>query len=197
MVKKPALILSPSLIIRDQWKDKLEEYFLKDESSDEYCSFDIHHPQLFTSITYQALYAYYEKIDYDIALPIEQIIQQYHIKTIYLDEAHHLKSEWQKVLENLISHLPQDCTIIALTATPPYDSTPQQWKRYIHLCGDIDEEISVPELVVQKNLCPHQDYIYLNTPTRKETKIIKQYQEQTQQCVQDLFHDSYLQEAIT
>lgn len=37
--------------------------------------------------------------------------------------------------------------IIALTATPPYDSTPAMWTRYMNMCGEIDEEITIPELV--------------------------------------------------
>ena len=52
--------------------------------------------------------------------------------------------------------------VISLTATPPYDSTPSQWKRYIDLCGPIDEEISTPELVREGSLCPHDDYISFN-----------------------------------
>ena len=58
-------------------------------------------------------------------------------------------------------------TKIALTATPPYDVNPREWQRYIELCGPIDEEISVPELVRHGELCPHQDYISLTTPTQE------------------------------
>ena len=28
-------------------------------------------------------------------------------------------------------------TVIALTATPPYDSTPAQWERYTKMCGPV------------------------------------------------------------
>lgn len=45
----------------------------------------------------------------------------------------------QKQVDNL--------KIIALTATPPYDSTPAMWTRYMNMCGEIDEEITIPELV--------------------------------------------------
>ena len=47
----------------------------------------------------------------------------------------------------------------------PYDVEPNIWANYVSLCGEIDAEISVPELVKAKNLCPHQDYIYFNYPT--------------------------------
>ena len=50
-------------------------------------------------------------------------------------------------------------TVIALTATPPYDSTAGQWKRYTDLCGPIDEEIFTRKLVREGSLCPHEDYV--------------------------------------
>ena len=62
---------------------------------------------------------------------------------------------------------------------PPYDSTPAQWKRYIDLCGPIDEEIFTPELVREKSLCPHEDYVYFNWPAKEELEEIRAYQENT------------------
>lgn len=52
-------------------------------------------------------------------------------------------------------------TLVSLTATPPYDVLGHEWNRYIDLCGPIDEEISVPELVKAGTLCPHQDFVWL------------------------------------
>ena len=97
------------------------------------------------------------------------------IRTICLDEAHHLRSEWWKALEKFMKEL-KGVTVIALTATPPYDSTPGQWKRYIALCGPIDEEIFTPELVKEGSLCPHEDYIFFNWPAREELRQIEDYQ---------------------
>ena len=34
--------------------------------------------------------------------------------------------------------------MISLTATPPYEGDPALWDRYIRMCGEIDEEITVP-----------------------------------------------------
>ena len=97
------------------------------------------------------------------------------IRTICLDEAHHLRSEWWKALEKFMKEL-KGVTVIALTATPPYDSTPGQWKRYIDLSGPIDEEIFTPELVKEGSLCPHEDYIFFNWPAREELRQIEDYQ---------------------
>ncbi|MDR2105867.1 MAG: DEAD/DEAH box helicase family protein [Coriobacteriales bacterium] len=119
------------------------------------------------------------------------------IKTICLDEAHHLKREWQKALEGFIRQIEHEVTIIALTATPPYDSTPVEWDRYITLCGEIDSEILVPELVAQKTLCPHQDYIYFNFPTKQELRVLREYQDRVAQFVLSLRESGVLVSAFT
>ncbi|MFR7425427.1 MAG: DEAD/DEAH box helicase family protein [Bifidobacterium pullorum] len=97
------------------------------------------------------------------------------IRTICLDEAHHLRREWQRAIEDFTDALRSDDRVsgrivtIALTATPPYDANPAEWERYERLCGPIDEEIFTPELVAQRNLCPHQDYVMFQAtrPRRK------------------------------
>jgi hypothetical protein len=65
-----------------------------------------------------------------------------------------------------------DPIIVGLTATPPYDVTATEWQRYIDLNGPVDTEISVPELVIEGDLCPHQDYVYFTLPTEKKTKAL-------------------------
>lgn len=107
------------------------------------------------------------------------------IQTLCLDEAHHLRSEWWKALEKLVEQFP-DFTIISLTATPPYDSTPAQWQKYTSLCGSIDEEIFTPELVKDKSLCPHQDYVYFNYPTEEEQKALEEFDLKSQECIRTI-----------
>lgn len=58
--------------------------------------------------------------------------------------------------------------IVSLTATPPYDSTDGEWTHYNELCGEIDMEIFIPEMVQKGCLCPHQDYVWLCAPTGEE-----------------------------
>ena len=188
----PVLIMSPSVTIRQQWGERfVEAYMPETESPEDYISYSLTNPSLITSITYQALHAAVTKSvlqseDGEEELLTEDFqdfssfdilkeIKKAGIKTICLDEAHHLKSEWQKALEKFVSLLGKGVKIIALTATPPYDSTPAEWNRYQSLCGEIDEEIFVPQLVSQKTLCPHQDYIYFNYPTQEEVKLLSDY----------------------
>ena len=54
---KPCLILSPRIVIRQQWLERIESAFLIDGLAPQaYLSNDIRHPKLITSITYQTLF---------------------------------------------------------------------------------------------------------------------------------------------
>ena len=209
----PTLIMSPSVTIRQQWGERfIEAYIPENENPDEYISYSLKNPKLITSITYQALHAAFtktaieEETDDDLLFAEESQdyssfdllseIRKAGIKTICLDEAHHLKSEWQKALEKFVELLGSDVTIIALTATPPYDSTPAEWNRYNKLCGDIDEEIFVPQLVMQKTLCPHQDYIYFSYPTEEETEILKNYKQKAESVSEEIIKSGFLSESL-
>ncbi|MBR6683254.1 MAG: DEAD/DEAH box helicase family protein [Firmicutes bacterium] len=199
----PALVMSPSVTIRQQWGERFVESFLPNQANpDDYISYNLFAPSLITSITYQALHAAFTKKELlsdsdedeleaeasqDFSqFDLMQTIKNAGITTICLDEAHHLKSEWQRALEKFIALLGDQVTVISLTATPPYDSTPAEWERYSALCGDIDEEIFVPQLVIQKTLCPHQDYLYFNYPTAEETTAITTYQQKTAACTHQI-----------
>lgn len=212
----PALVLSPGVTIRQQWGERFAEGFLP--ASTQLCdlvSFNLKEPKLITSVTYQALHAAYNKkmsdeetegdaegqtehaeTDDFSGFDLIKTARQAGIKTICLDEAHHLKSEWQKALEGFIASYKGDVTIIALTATPPYDSSAAEWKRYISLCGEIDAEIFIPQLVKQKTLCPHQDYIYFSYPTREERKLLADFQKRALACVQGIWESDAFGSAI-
>ena len=56
----------------------------------------------------------------------------------------------------------------------------------MNMCGEIDEEITIPELVKEGSLCPHQDYVYFNYPTTAETKEIQNFEERSSQMLQSL-----------
>ena len=195
-LKSPCIVLSPTNTIKFQWGERFEEMYLpKGENIDDYVSFDLHNIRPITSITYQALYAAMERlscededgeiIDYkDINL--FETIKQYGINTICVDEAHHLQNKWQKSLEKFIGKLGRKIKIVALTATPPYDATGAEWSRYLDICGEIDEEIFATELVMAKNLCPHQDYVYLNYPTIEESEFFKDHQKKISECQEEL-----------
>ena len=68
--------------------------------------------------------------------------------------------------------------IVSLTATPPYDSSAKEINRYFDLCGPVDDEIAVPDLIKNGDLCPHQDFIYFSYPNEAQIKYIITYREQ-------------------
>ena len=79
--------------------------------------------------------------------------------------------------------------MISLTATPPYEGDPALWDRYIRMCGEIDEEITVPELVKEETLCPHQDYVYFAFPTKEEQEQLDAFSQQKNALLQQLTSD--------
>ncbi|MBB5637203.1 superfamily II DNA or RNA helicase [Pedobacter cryoconitis] len=118
--------------------------------------------------------------DKNLAQIVKGLIAQ-NINTVIVDEAHHLKNEWWKTLTKVKDQL--NPVIVGLTATPPYDVSVNEWQRYLELNGPVDIEISVPELVIENDLCPHQDYIHFTLPTAEDEQRIKSFR----QSVSDLY----------
>ena len=223
---KPTLILSPTLTIRDQWLDRLIEFFLSEgQPVPSWISMDIRNPKFLTITTYQALHSVYthkydlekdetEEIELDEEensntnqegeiegpegeeVDLIKLLNDVGVGTVVVDEAHHLRTEWWKSLIAVKDHLNKP-TIIALTATPPYDVNPQEWRRYQDLCGPIDSEIYVPELVLTGDLCPHQDYIYFSAPSHEEATYITGFRSSVDQFMLDIAQDKTFIEALT
>ena len=217
-LRKPVIIFAPTVTIKKQWVDRFITSFTNYKKVPDWISTDIYNLKSFNVVTYQALHCAYKKcsikkdknIETDdlienekTTVTMDQIknydivkeLKDKNITTIVLDEAHHLKSEWWSSLNKVVSEL-KDRTIISLTATPPYDSEEGKWNKYISLCGEIDAEISVPELVKANNLCPHQDYIYFNEPTIEEKNLINEYSNNVTKFIAELKNNTNFTEAI-
>ena len=218
----PTLILSPTLAIRDQWIERLTSDFLPDGwEVPGWISTDIRRPEFVTVATYQLLHSVCTAgpsrdedndhadddgpdLSVDEAPPgqeptaridIAGLLNRHGFKTLIVDECHHLRNEWWKSLTETVAGL-IDVTIVALTATPPYDVSPWEWDRYIHMCGPVDAEIAVPELVKEGNLCFHQDYVYLSLPQEVEARRISQFRREVETFVDDLRRDSAFSAAL-
>ena len=164
----PALVLSPTLTIRNQWIERLVGLFMPPGSRrPDWVSTDVHRPALLTAVTYQALHVAHAGGE-----PVLKGLAAAGVRTLVVDEAHHLRAEWWKSLMAARAAL-DGPIVVALTATPPYDVPPAEWERYKDLCGPIDAEISVPELVRAGDLCPHQDYVHVSVPTEEEARRIR------------------------
>lgn len=196
-LNKPTLILAPTLAIRDQWAQRFCELFLRTTQEPDWISKDIREPRLITIVTYQGLHAACNRqpdMQEKLLNAIAKKLKKKNTGTLILDEAHHLKNEWWKTLYSLKNKLAP--TTVALTATPPYDSTALEWQRYIDMNGAIDMEISVPELVFEKDLCPHQDYLYLTFPNRNEYEQLNRYRTNIENLFEEIKNDETLAEAI-
>lgn len=189
----PSLILAPTLAIRDQWVDRFVSLFLPDGAGlPTWISKDIRVPAWMTVSTYQGLHAAYTGSspesepeeeeatgfsgDGTAHTEVLQDLKACGVQTLVVDEAHHLRNEWWKTLTVLKVSLAEP-HVVALTATPPYDVEPLEWSRYEELCGPVDAEVSVPELVREQNLCPHQDCVMLSTPSKDEEGIIRSFRD--------------------
>ncbi|WP_158655204.1 DEAD/DEAH box helicase family protein [Flavivirga eckloniae] len=164
------LVLAPTLIIRNQWEDRLQSFFTKNEDYQSH-SFNIKSPADITFATYQSLHAFYKT--FEDKNNYYAFFKKHNIKTLVLDEAHHLKNEWWNCLIDLKNNNP--FYVVALTATPPYDSEKAEISKYFMLCGEIDDEIAVPDLVKETDLCAHQDFVYFSKPEDLEINFIVDY----------------------
>lgn len=93
------------------------------------------------------------------------------VKTVILDESHHLLDYWAIVIHALLKAI-GDYTLIGLTATPPIGATNGEQENYYSLLGDIDFEVPTPAVVKEGNLAPYQDLVYFVRPTESERKFI-------------------------
>ena len=160
-IGKPTLVLAPTLTIRNQWRSRLLYFFTVHKDFDQY-SLDLKKPSLITFSTYQSLFALTKSFDENEKQQLLDFITSHGIETLVLDEAHHLKNEWWQCLYHLKQI--EGLTVVSLTATPPYDSSTTEINRYFSLCGPIDDEIAVPDLIKNGDLCPHQDFVYFSKP---------------------------------
>ena len=225
-LNQATLILCPTNTIKNQWKERICSAFLNAEDYD-IVSTDLRNPEYITVTTYQALLASFcgQKEDeetntntYDEEAEISEeeaesisnskrfnskkadeiikILKDANITVLCFDEAHHLRNEWWKALIYLNENLAPKQTL-ALTATPPYDANINEWNRYEELCGEIDEVISIPELVKNGDLCPHQDFIYYSLLKDSEKELIKKQNANIKTFMDELNSDSNLISYLT
>lgn len=213
-LNSPTVILCPTNTIKNQWKERICSSFL-DEQHYDIVSTDINDPKQITVITYQALLAAFmgkdenketktlsEDEEYELVETVKaakkfnqkkadsviKTLKNAKISVLCFDEAHHLRREWWKALTYLVEELTPRQTL-ALTGTPPYDAEPDEWNRYEELCGSIDEVISIPELVKNGDLCPHQDFIYFSGLSKSEAEMVEKYNKKVGMFIGKIFSD--------
>ena len=202
---KPALVLVPTVTIREQWVDRIRQAFLEDENQvTSLVSQNLKDMKQITIATYQAFHSAMQQVQSQedngevedfVGFDLLARLKERGVETLCLDECHHLRNEWWKSLEDFRKNY-QQLQVISLTATPPYDSEPELWDRYLQMCGEIDQEITVPELVKEDTLCPHQDFVYICFPTKEEDKRLEEFEDTKWQYISQLVVDPDFQELI-
>ena len=114
----PTLILVPTVTIRQQWVDRINQAFLSDDNLvEQLISQDLKRPKIITVATYQALHSAMNQVVGDSLIEdTDDESQQEHFNfqgfdirktfgdqdlgTLCLDECHHLRNEWWKSLES-------------------------------------------------------------------------------------------------
>ena len=173
MLGHPVLILAPTITIRNQWKERMCVDFLTDKEDFSQISLDGKDIKSITILTYQLIHTI--MTDKTSATNFIKSLGENGIKTVVLDEAHHLRTEWYNSLIKLCDSLDKHgFTTVSLTGTPPYDVPPSEWNNYNTLCGSVDAEISIPELVKSGDLAPHQDLLWFSKLELDEEKLIEE-----------------------
>lgn len=183
-----AVVFTPTVAIRDQWAHRLTPLFLAEPAGPDDVSHELTKPGPLTLATYQALDVLRRSDDVD---RLAEALDATGPITLVLDEAHHLRREWWNSIERLATSL-ADVRIVALTATPPYDASFAEWARYESVCGPIDLEIGIPELVRNGDLCPHQDHVILSEPTEDALALLDARRRAIAELQRDLWADSPL-----
>ena len=190
----PALVLVPTVTIREQWVDRIQTAFLENEQKiSDLVSQNLKEMKVLTIVTYQAFHSAMNQLQSQeegdaedfVGFDLLASLRAQKVATLCLDECHHLRNEWWKSLEVFRKQYEQ-LQVISLTATPPYDSEPELWERYIRMCGEIDQEITVPELVKEDTLCPHQDFVYICSPTAEESERLRQFEDRKWEYIHQL-----------
>ncbi len=98
------------------------------------------------------------------------------VRTVILDECHHLLDHWALVVIELVERLrasdQRRTQVIGVTATLPAPSARHQRDRYDDLLGPVDVEIPVPAVVVEGGLAPFRETTVEVGLTEPEQRIV-------------------------
>ncbi|HEX6390940.1 MAG TPA: DEAD/DEAH box helicase family protein, partial [Solirubrobacteraceae bacterium] len=90
------------------------------------------------------------------------------VRTVVLDECHHLASLWGYLVRTALSRLAADTHVVGLTATPPRELRGDEAAMYAGLLGDVDFDIPLPAVVRDGHLAPYQELALFTTPLASE-----------------------------
>ncbi len=97
------------------------------------------------------------------------------VKTIVLDECHHLLDYWAVVLRHLMNRI-EEPRVVGLTATLPSPEDDREYENYTALLGEVDFEVPTPAVVKEGDLAPYRDFAYFTEPTGRELEYLNNVQ---------------------
>ncbi len=107
------------------------------------------------------------------------------VKTVVLDECHHLLDYWAIVLRYLIGRIENPC-VVGLTATLPAPDGDDEFENYNSLLGEVDFEIPTPAVVKEGDLAPYRDLAYIVKPTQREMDYLNKIQAEFEAAISEL-----------
>ncbi len=112
------------------------------------------------------------------------------VKTVILDECHHVVSMWGYVVRAALAELGDDVHVIGLTATAPDDMTADEARLYEELLGPVDFHTPTPAVVREGHLAPFQELALFTTPLDSEVEWLRARHERFQEMLTDLLSSS-------
>ncbi|WP_314426310.1 DEAD/DEAH box helicase family protein [uncultured Microbacterium sp.] len=101
------------------------------------------------------------------------------VRTIVLDECHHLLDHWAIVVAYLAGRIRETGAaplLIGLTATLPSPDDETEFENYSRLLGEVDYEVPTPAVVKEGHLAPYRDHVAFTEPTPAEAAFIRRHE---------------------
>ena len=111
------------------------------------------------------------------------------VRTIVLDECHHLASLWGYVVRTAVEEL-GDVHLIGLTATPPAELTTDEAELYESLLGPVDFNVPTPAVVRERYLAPFQELAWFTRPLETEARWLTEHDVRFRELVAGLHDDA-------
>ena len=108
------------------------------------------------------------------------------VRTVVLDECHHLASLWGYVVRAVLEELGDGVHVVGLTATPPDELTTEEAELYAALLGPVDFQVPTPAVVRDGYLAPYQELAWLTEPLDGEQRWLDEHETRFRELVTGL-----------
>jgi superfamily II DNA or RNA helicase len=105
------------------------------------------------------------------------------VRTVVLDECHHLASMWGYVVRAVLDELGAGVHVVGLTATPPDELTTEETELYAALLGPVDFQVPTPAVVRDGHLAPFQELAWLTEPLDGEQRWLDEHETRFRELV--------------